>query len=108
MDNFKEASPNLALVIMLFITATFLSSITILNMLVAIMGDTFGKVTEIKEQSGLKEKIDILADYVWIIPEDKVSLRYVYSMKPRTQTEEESNGWEGEVATIKKLITASN
>ena len=49
-------------------------------MLVAIMGDTFGKVTEIKEQSGLKEKIDILADYVWIIPEDKVKFRYVYSM----------------------------
>ena len=49
MDNFKEGSPNLWLVIALFITATFLTQITILNMLIAIMGDTFGKVTEIKE-----------------------------------------------------------
>ena len=80
MENFKSGSPNLVLVITLFMIATFISSITILNMLVAIMGDTFGKVTEIKEQSGLKEKIDILADYVWIIPEDKVKFRYVYSM----------------------------
>ena len=72
------------------------------------MGDTFGKVTEIKEQSGLKEKIDILADYVWIIPEDEVKFRYVYSMQPKTQTEEEGSGWEGEVATIKKIISTSN
>ena len=95
-------------VILLFTVATFLSNITVLNMLIAIMGDTFGKVTEIKEQSGLNEKINILADYFWIIPEDKVTLRYLYAMKPRTQTEEESNGWEGEVATIKKLISSSN
>ena len=47
-------------------------------MLIAIMGDTFGKVTEIKEQAGLKEKINILADYVWIIPDEKVEFRYVY------------------------------
>ena len=66
------------IVISLFIVATFLTQITILNMLIAIMGDTFGKVTEIKEQAGLKEKINILADYVWIIPDEKVEFRYVY------------------------------
>jgi len=72
------------IVITLFIVATFLTQITILNMLIAIMGDTFGKVTEIKEQAGLKEKINILADYVWIIPDEKIEFRYVYQMKPRT------------------------
>ena len=66
------------IVISLFIVATFLTQITILNMLIAIMGDTFGKVTDIKEQAGLKEKINILADYVWIIPDEKVEFRYVY------------------------------
>ena len=108
MENFKEGSPNLVIVIALFIVATFLTQITILNMLIAIMGDTFGKVTEIKEQAGLKEKINILADFVWLIPNEKVEFRYVYSMKPRTQTEEESNGWEGTVSTIKKVIATSN
>ena len=108
MDNFKEGSPNLWLVVILFVAATFLTQVTIFNMLIAIMGDTFGKVTEIKEQAGLKEKINILADYVWIIPEESKNLRYVYSMKPSTQTEEESNGWEGTVTTIKKVINQSN
>ena len=36
-------------------------------MLIAIMGDTFDKASEVKEQSALKEKIDILADYVVVV-----------------------------------------
>ena len=68
----------------LFIAATFLTQVTIFNMLIAIMGDTFGKVTEIKEQSGLREKIKILADFVWLIPDDTTESRYVYSMQPKT------------------------
>jgi len=31
-----------------FIAATFITSITFLNMLIAIMGDTFSRVTEVK------------------------------------------------------------
>ena len=96
-------------VVLLFIAATFLTQVTIFNMLIAIMGDTFGKVTEIKEQSGLKEKINILADYVWIIPDESGNRsRYVYSMQPKTQTEEESNGWEGQVTSIKNIVQHSS
>merc|ERR1712242_10078 len=57
LDSFEPGSPNMIVVVLLFIAATFLTQVTIFNMLIAIMGDTFGKVTEIKEQSGLKEKI---------------------------------------------------
>ena len=52
---------------LVFIASTFVTQITFLNMLIAIMGDTFDKATEVKEQSALKEKIDILADYVAIV-----------------------------------------
>ena len=37
-------------------------------MLIAIMGDTFDRVSEIKSQSALAEKIKILADYVFVVP----------------------------------------
>ena len=50
-----------------FILSTFITSITILNMLIAIMGDTFGKVTEIKDQSALREKVCIIADFVFLV-----------------------------------------
>ena len=36
-------------------------------MLIAIMGDTFARVSEIKEQSALKEKVEILSDFVYIV-----------------------------------------
>ena len=36
-------------------------------MLIAIMGDTFSRVTESKEQFGLETKLDIMGDYVSII-----------------------------------------
>ena len=49
LDSFEPGSPNMVAVVLLFIAATFLTQVTIFNMLIAIMGDTFGKVTEIKE-----------------------------------------------------------
>ena len=87
-DNFSN-NPNSGLAWLLFVGATFVTQITILNMLIAIMGDTFGRVTEVKEQSGLREKIQILADYVWIIPLDSKKHRYIYAMKPKSMTDEE-------------------
>jgi len=41
-------------------------------MLVAIMGDTFGRVSEVKDQSALSEKIKILADYVIVVKNSKL------------------------------------
>ena len=55
-------------VLLIFIGSTFLSSITFLNMLIAIMGDTFAKVNEKKEQSALREKINIIANYCFVVP----------------------------------------
>jgi chromosome segregation ATPase len=67
-----------------FILSTFITSITILNMLIAIMGDTFGKVTEIKDQSALREKVRIIADFVFLVRVDKsLETKYIYSLNPK-------------------------
>ena len=47
----------------IFIVAVVVIQITFLNMLIAIMGNTFDKVIEKKQISSLKEKINILNDY---------------------------------------------
>ena len=99
--------PNAYLCWLLFIGATFITQITIMNMLIAIMGDTFGKVTEIKEQSGLREKIKILADFVWIVPLSMNKVTYIYSMKPRNPSDTEGGNWEGTVTTLKKAMEAN-
>lgn len=40
-----------------------------LNMLIAIMGDTFGRVIESKDRFSLQTKLEIMADYQSIIKE---------------------------------------
>ena len=47
--------------------ATFMTQITFLNMLIALMGDTFAKVMEQKEQFGLQTKLQIMSDYTALV-----------------------------------------
>ena len=83
-EDFVKSSPNSNLVWIIFIMATFLIQITILNMLIAIMGDAFAKVTEVKEKFGLKEKINIVSDFVFMVKVDNsLETRYIYSLKPK-------------------------
>ena len=51
------------LVWILFVMATFFTQITMLNMLIAIMGDTFDKVSENKKTFTTRTKLLILGDY---------------------------------------------
>ena len=39
---------------------TFLIQITFLNMLIAIMGDTYDKVTEVRQLTALKERVELM------------------------------------------------
>jgi hypothetical protein len=39
----------------MFIAATYIICVVFMNMLIAIMGETFGSVTEEAEESGLRE-----------------------------------------------------
>lgn len=82
-DNF-ENSPNRILIWIFFISATFLINITFLNMLIAIMGDTFARVTENKEQEALKERTQMYADFLWAIDliKDFDNKKYLYIATP--------------------------
>lgn len=49
---------------MFFLLATFFTNIVFLNMMIAIMGDTFDKMTEKKERNGLRERTKLYADFM--------------------------------------------
>ena len=95
----------------LFVGSTFITQITFLNMLIAIMGDTFDRVSENKEQSGLKERIKILADYVIVVSRESQAEgtvhRFIFAISPTTVSTDESSSWEGTVTTLKKTINDS-
>ena len=48
---------------MFFVLATFISQVTMLNMLIAIMGDTFEHTIENHELNSVKTKIEVMSEY---------------------------------------------
>ena len=109
-ENFKldGADP---LVWMVFIGTTFITQITFLNMLIAIMGDTFDRVSEVKEQSALVEKVRILADYVVVVKRESIERgdlsRFIVAITPKALGKDEAGTWEGTVTQLKKCIDTS-
>ena len=57
--NFKD-KPQAEMCYIFFIFSTFISQVTMLNMLIAIMGDTFERVIENKDVNATKSKLDLL------------------------------------------------
>ena len=50
-----------------FILGTYLSLIVFMNVLIAIMGDSYARVSETKEQSALIEQVQIIQDLQWLL-----------------------------------------
>ena len=61
-DNFKD-HPHKLLCFFFFIYATLFTQITMLNMLIAIMSDTFEMVTENKLSINRKNKLALMEEY---------------------------------------------
>ena len=67
-----------------FILSTFIAQIMFLNMLIAVMADTFDKVKEVEKQSALKETIGLMADYAVAVPryteEESLKNRFIFKV----------------------------
>jgi hypothetical protein len=50
----------------MFILATIIVQLIFLNLLIAIMGESFSRITAIMQQSTLKELCSIMEDHVWL------------------------------------------
>ena len=75
---------NVNLIWFVWFFGTFLIQITFLNMLIAIMTNTFDKVMDSRQLAALKERINIMQDYrkvVTFLKLDK-SFRYMVICKP--------------------------
>ena len=62
LENFSD-HPHAFLVYFFFVMATLFTQVTILNMVIAIMGDTFGKVMDNKVVYATETKMRLLGDY---------------------------------------------
>lgn len=74
-ENFSQP-PNNVLIWPMFIACNFLMAIVFMNMLIAIMGETYSQVTSTKVESGLEQEIALMTDY-----EDLFDMRKRFSGK---------------------------
>ena len=63
IEDFDNGSQT-GLCYMFFVLATLISQVTMLNMLIAIMGDTFEHIIENKDLNSVKTKIEVMAELV--------------------------------------------
>jgi hypothetical protein len=74
----------------MFLLATFLTCVVFMNMLIAIMGETFGDVTAKAEQNGLKEQISLINDHIWLLDLKKTFKNQKYLIIVRKTRSEEA------------------
>ena len=110
MDGFKHHA-NAALLYVFFISTTFVSQITFLNMLIAIMGDTFDRVIDQRPTYSLKNKLMLMAAMKSMIRSRRLedeSKVFIYVIQPANRNEDEmnedENGWRGKLFYIQSFI----
>lgn len=65
----------------MFLLCCFTNLIVFMNMLIAIMGNTFAEVTAKREISGLQEKVKMINDHIWLINISKLFKGYKYIIR---------------------------
>lgn len=76
-----------------------------MNVLIAIISDTFDRVWEQRQTYILSSQADILQDWLNVIPQESNQLRqqlYMYIVEPTFQ--QDNDGWEGKIQHIRKLL----
>ena len=94
---------------LLFFAATFMTQITILNMLIAIMGDTFERVIENKDINATKTKLQLTADLASILrtkSNQQEPNMFLYVVTPADGMSSDSDSWEGVIKTLNNFTAA--
>ena len=89
----------------LFFLATFLTQITALNMIIAIMGDTFSKLSETRSQHKRQTQIALLAEYIDHIKDDEKEKPSQFLVVVECTAETLQNGeWEGSLKSMQSYM----
>ena len=91
---------------MIFFFATLFTQVTMLNMLIAIMGDTFERVIENRDLNSMKTKLELLGDLSANIRkiDNLVGLkaankndRFLFVVTPDDDDQDALGTWEGSI-----------
>ena len=77
-----------------------------MNLLIAIMGDTFARVTEVLERSEAKEKTELIFDFIWVIDMQEIfqNSKYVLIVEQNNFNNGPPNSLEGRFTKLQAFI----
>ena len=76
-------------------------------MLIAIMGNTYEKVKDSMKVAKLRERIDILNEYVDVLEIMRPDFNYFFIVRPSNVDEDAEEGWEGGISQLKQAISSN-
>ena len=105
LDGVFEDGSYTGLCYLFFVLATFISQVTMLNMLIAIMGDTFEHIIENQELNMIKTKIEVMSELAFNIhtQEDPNEYRFLFIVTPDEDEQDSLETWEGSIKQMTKL-----
>ena len=80
--------------------ATLFTQLTMLNMIIAFMGDTFERIAENKDVYSAKGKLELLADYAFLLKDDDNAEQgkiFLYVVQPDEDEESDISTWQGSI-----------
>lgn len=97
------------LILVLFNLASFCTMVTALNMIIAIMSDTFTKVNENREQHQREMKLSLLSDYTSMIRERCAAVKqkdsFLVIVTPlEADGSAQQQDWEGTVKAVRNSL----
>jgi len=79
-----------------------------LNLLIAIMGDTYDRVQEVAQEAQAKEICSFISEYDFLFPEEEFLRAPITIIASLEKAEdEEVNSWEGKIGVLKNFIGRS-
>lgn len=78
------ASANDGVAWIFFLLGTFICLVVFMNMLIAIMGNTFGEVMDHQIENALKENLHLINDHIWLLDlrQEFKNMRYIIRVQP--------------------------
>ena len=70
-DTTQFGSVSVGYVWILFVICTLFNMIIMLNLLIAIISDSFSRITSVSTEAGYREMADLIAENTYLIPEDE-------------------------------------
>lgn len=104
------ASPDDGILWLSFILGTFIMMVVFMNMLIAIMGNTFNDVMEKQVENSLRENLHLIYDHLWLLdlPNEFKDMKYIIVVVPDITVDTEVTTISTQISEITNQIMVKN